>query len=1566
MEWSGTDSSVGEQVGILSERCLAAYRVNPSLVLEHANIEAATAQGGYGRRQLYELIQNGADALLGTGTGRIQVVLTPTALYCANEGSPIDIDGVGALLASHISMKRGTEIGRFGLGFKSVLGVTRHPEFYSRSGSFVFDAIESRRRITEIVTAPDRTPALRLARPVDPRQAAATDPVLQQLMTWATTVIKLPGGSTVADWLSEDLTAFPAEFLLFSPHVSALDLDDRTTGVVRSIALSRDGEELELVTAGERSRWRVFSRIHRPSDAAREDAGELANRDTVPIHWAVSLGSARRDGRFWAFFPTEYLTTLSGIINAPWKTNEDRQNLLAGPFNDELIRVASAMVAEEIPSLHSTEDPGRYLDLLPARGRETRNWADALVTRTVYAELAGRPSIADQSGVLRTADQMHLSPDRIPGKILTQWAAVPGRPDDWAHPSTASRDDRRSRVERLIVDAGGTVSTVSRWLRALVEDLNDPAGSVAAVKVAAALIAEMPETLSEVRAAAIVLTSDGRLMVPNPASVYLPSDIRATATVPVVAEPLLRDAETRAALEQLGLVTVDASAEIEALLRGRLDEWSESDWLQFWTRCRTIDPTVAARVLERSLDPRVELRGGSIQTNHRAVAELRVRTRSGRFRPINRTMLSGRVIDPNADRDADVALDETFHGPDIALFRLLGMNDVPSLWERPDSEEWFHEYRSECVRTFASHLSGRSRPDSEYLTFSSMETLGPLAPLEALSDEGSAAFTHELLLASPTAPQWTMTHLTRADVYPSTPVEPPWQWYARRHGWVRTSLGPRQVGRAVGPALGAFRDVLPVAELSAHDAEALQLPASLNELSGTNWEAALEELQQVDDDVVLGKFTAAAAEYVAPPAQMRCRVGGAHTMVEPAQVCVTSDRSEFTALIEESTPVLLVPESTDRDLLIQEWGLQPSESHVSRRTVFMPSAAAVPLEDLFPGLRHFHADISRLQVQFCTDLRKELTTESGKTHEPVDFLIESGTLFAAESLDERGLLERLARALDFPLQPTDVDDLLERKTIAQVNRRIVAARQQTSDAARLLSLVGPEALRRSLPEPLINAVQEMHGELDGERLGQIALAMYGPDALREFRDELRTHGFEPPEQWAGSPRAVRFVRELGFPGEFAGVETPNREPNVEIEGPRELPRLHSFQREIADRIRSLLSANSERRALMSLPTGAGKTRVAVQALVESARDDAFQGPILWIADRDELCEQAVQAWTEVWRSLGPQRRLHVSRFWSANETAPVEEAFHVVVATIAKLSASINEPGYAWLADVSCVVVDEAHSSTSPAYTEVLNLVGLGRSQRRDSAALLGLTATPFRGTSAEETRRLAVRYGQRRLDSDVLGANPELTLQDMGVLARVEQRLLPGEDLQLSPEELRDLSRLRLLPRAAEQRLGANTRRNRTLLQSILGLDPTWPVLLFATSVQHAQTMAALLTLEGVPAAAVSAETSPGVRRSYIEQFRSGRLRVLTNYGVLTQGFDAPSVRAVYIARPTYSPNVYQQMIGRGLRGPLNGGKDECLIVNVQDNILQFGERLAFHDFDYLWSREEGLRSDPPEAGTT
>ena len=84
----------------------------------------------------------------------------------------------------------------------------------------------------------------------------------------------------------------------------------------------------------------------------------------------------------------------------------------------------------------------------------------------------------------------------------------------------------------------------------------------------------------------------------------------------------------------------------------------------------------------------------------------------------------------------------------------------------------------------------------------------------------------------------------------------------------------------------------------------------------------------------------------------------------------------------------------------------------------------------------------------------------------------------------------------------------------------------------------------------------------------------------------------------------------------------------------------------------------------------------------------------------------------------------------------------------------------------------------------------------------------------------------------------------------------------------------------------------------------------------------------------------------------------MLTNYGVLTTGFDAPKVRAIYITRPTFSLALYLQMIGRGLRGPVNGGTKDCLIVDIEDNFKNYNIDHVYKEMGEFW------RPDPIETG--
>jgi superfamily II DNA or RNA helicase len=120
---------------------------------------------------------------------------------------------------------------------------------------------------------------------------------------------------------------------------------------------------------------------------------------------------------------------------------------------------------------------------------------------------------------------------------------------------------------------------------------------------------------------------------------------------------------------------------------------------------------------------------------------------------------------------------------------------------------------------------------------------------------------------------------------------------------------------------------------------------------------------------------------------------------------------------------------------------------------------------------------------------------------------------------------------------------------------------------------------------------------------------------------------------------------------------------------------------------------------------------------------------------------------------------------------------------------------------------------------------------------------------------------------------------------------------------------------------------------------------------VEHAEVLALLLNRAagGEVAAAVSSRTHRGDRNDSIARFRNGELRFLCNVGVLTTGFDAPKADVVCITRPTTSAILYEQMVGRGLRGPLNGGTKSCLVLDVQDEGLP-GEIMSYARVKAQW----------------
>jgi superfamily II DNA or RNA helicase len=127
---------------------------------------------------------------------------------------------------------------------------------------------------------------------------------------------------------------------------------------------------------------------------------------------------------------------------------------------------------------------------------------------------------------------------------------------------------------------------------------------------------------------------------------------------------------------------------------------------------------------------------------------------------------------------------------------------------------------------------------------------------------------------------------------------------------------------------------------------------------------------------------------------------------------------------------------------------------------------------------------------------------------------------------------------------------------------------------------------------------------------------------------------------------------------------------------------------------------------------------------------------------------------------------------------------------------------------------------------------------------------------------------------------------------------------------------------------------------------------------------MAFLLRSRGIAAAFVSGATRDVTRRRIIADFKAGDVQVLCNCEVLTTGFDAPRVTHVIMARPTVSQVLYEQMVGRGLRGARFGGTETCTIVDLEDHYRGERPMLGYQAFRELWRRgRRATASKAPES---
>ena len=304
---------------------------------------------------------------------------------------------------------------------------------------------------------------------------------------------------------------------------------------------------------------------------------------------------------------------------------------------------------------------------------------------------------------------------------------------------------------------------------------------------------------------------------------------------------------------------------------------------------------------------------------------------------------------------------------------------------------------------------------------------------------------------------------------------------------------------------------------------------------------------------------------------------------------------------------------------------------------------AEPILEVWPGLQpYLSQDQTALGISRC----QWFEDDYGLRVDDRAVLIEK--VIYLSHMDEIDELRGACDILRIRLDDDALYGILDQPTPREIEDARNEVAKQPDDAHRLLTAVRTENLRSELPDSLI-AYYERNGTImSGVELAEAAIATYHTGALKQYLRFLEH--LNPPKRWTSGPGTVDFVRSLGFSAEWAGDPNSMPDPFIEIPGPFNLKDEHDYQRKIIDKLRDMLALpklpNIGRRGLISLPTGSGKTRIAVQGIVEAMKEGVFDGGVLWVANRDELCEQAVESWQQVWSAIGAERTvLRVSRMW---------------------------------------------------------------------------------------------------------------------------------------------------------------------------------------------------------------------------------------------------------------------------------------------------------------------------------
>lgn len=347
-------------------------------------------------------------------------------------------------------------------------------------------------------------------------------------------------------------------------------------------------------------------------------------------------------------------------------------------------------------------------------------------------------------------------------------------------------------------------------------------------------------------------------------------------------------------------------------------------------------------------------------------------------------------------------------------------------------------------------------------------------------------------------------------------------------------------------------------------------------------------------------------------------------------------------------------------------------------------------------------------------------------------------------------------------------------------------------------------------------------------------------------------------------------------------------------------------------LRKLRESNEPQ--LVHFATGGGKTHVGNQILKNWLSKE--KGPVFWIAPRWSLLYQAARDYAANTRN-GLDHIARIGGRDSPLHPLPENPEAAIHYTTLQTLWTRIQNRKP--LPKPTLVIWDECHwGEKTSTGSEVMSW------SHGTGAKILGLTATPRK---PEHT------------DFKVAGRATFADLVAGGYLAAPEVETVPT-GITWSPWRSR---RTRDFDATSLCQLGQNHQRNDLIVDYFNRSKRRFGrTILFACSIDHAETLARQFVAMGIAARAVHCEITPAANNESIKLFRSGDISILINVEQLTLGVDIPETLTIFLCRATMSDMLFAQMIGRGARLHPPSGKTRFTVVEFTDNLERFTDQLC------------------------